>query len=138
MTPHQIDLVETTLASVDVATLASDFYQRALQRDPTLTSMFASPPEVQQRRFAAELTEIVRSIRTMESFTTRTKALGVWHDGRGVQAVHYRFMGEVLLESLATVVGDDWSDEAATAWGLAYHLTAEAMMSGALQSRCSD
>ena len=138
MTPHQIDLVETTLASLDVATLASDFYRRAFERDPALTSMFTSPPEVQQRRFAAELAEIINSIRTMESFTARTKVLGAWHDGRGVHAMHYRFMGEVLLQSLEAVAGDAWSDEAAAAWRLAYDLTAEAMMTGALQSRCSD
>jgi hemoglobin-like flavoprotein len=130
MTPAQITLVEETLAAVDLDALTRDFYRRAFASDPSIAAMFTSDPEVQRRRFAAELGEIVRSIRTMDGFTDRTGALGGAHRDLGVRAAHYRLMGEALLAALAAALGDAWTADTAQAWVLAYDLTAEAMMSG--------
>ena len=132
MTPMQIDLVEQTLTIVDVDDLAGEFYRRAFSSDPSLAALFDGPIAEQHARFAAELCEIVRSIRALDSFTSRARELGARHHGRGVRAAHYRFMGDVLLATMAATLGADWSDERAAAWAAGYDLIAEAMMAGAL------
>ena len=132
MTPDQIALVEETVATVDLDALTADFYARAFAMDPELPAMFTSDPARQRARFAAELDEIVRSIRSLDSFVARARQLGARHRGYGVTARHYRLMGNALLAALAGASGDDWSDARAEAWTLAYNLTAETMMLGAM------
>jgi hemoglobin-like flavoprotein len=133
MTPEQIALVEQSLATVDLDVLAEDFYRRAFAGDPSLSTMFTTDPAVQRARFAAELDEIVRSVRSIDAFLTRTRQLGARHRGYGVRPVHYRFMGEALVAALAGLLGQEWTPELAEAWALAYNLTAEAMMMGAME-----
>jgi nitric oxide dioxygenase len=132
MTPEQIQLVEDTADALDVAVLAADFYNRAFAREPALSEMFTVDPAVQQARFAAELEEIVSSIRHLDRFGAAVRALGARHRGYGVRVVHYRLMGEVLLEALGAALGSRWTPEAAEAWTMAYSLTAETMLAGAL------
>jgi hemoglobin-like flavoprotein len=133
MTPGQIALVEETLAAVDRDSLADDFYRRAFAADPLLATMFTTDPALQRARFAAELEEIVRSIRTHAAFDARVRALGARHRDYGVRSAHYQLMGEALRAALAAALGDAWTDEVADAWALAYNLTAETMMLGGLE-----
>ena len=42
-------------------------------------------------------------------------------------------MGAALLAALAQRSGDGWTAEVEEAWALAYNLTAETMMTGALE-----
>jgi hemoglobin-like flavoprotein len=132
MTPEQIVLVEETVAAVDMVDLAHDFYRRLFALDPTVAAMFTSDPDVQAARFGAELSEIVGSIRSLDSFDPRVQALGARHRDYGVRAAHYRLMGRALLAALAAARGPAWTPEAAEAWAVAYDLVAETMLQGAL------
>ena len=80
--------------------MAADFYRRAFEADPSLAAMFTTDPAVQRARFAAELAEIVRSIRTLDQFEPAVRALGVRHRCYGVRVGHYRIMGAALLDAL--------------------------------------
>jgi hemoglobin-like flavoprotein len=131
VTPDQIALVEGTLGRLDLDRLTVDFYRRAFEEEPSLTDMFTSEPAVQRARFAAELDEIVRAMRSLEVFEPRVRALGEAHRAFGVQAAHYQLMGRALLGALAAALGPAWTPEVEDAWGLAYNLTAETMMIGA-------
>jgi hemoglobin-like flavoprotein len=132
MSPEQIVLVEETLAAVDMRDLTHDFYRRLFDLEPALAAMFTTDPPVQEARFAAELSEIVASIRSLDSFAARVQALGARHRTYGVRAAHYRIMGRALLAALAAARGPAWTPEAAEAWAVAYDLVAETMQQGAL------
>jgi hemoglobin-like flavoprotein len=133
MTPEQIRLVEETAATLDLATLAGDFYARAFERDPALSEMFTADPTVQRARFVAELREIVTSIRSHDRFAPSVRALGARHRTYGVRVAHYRLMGVVLREALAGALGSAWTPAVEEAWTMAYALTAETMLAGALE-----
>jgi hemoglobin-like flavoprotein len=132
VTPEQIALVEGTVATVDLRVVATDFYRRLFAADPTLESMFTREPAEQAQVFGTELAEIVTSIRSLDSFDTRVRALGARHRLYGVRAGHYRLMGEALLAALGAALGPAWTEETAEAWALAYDLVAETMLQGAL------
>jgi hemoglobin-like flavoprotein len=138
MTPAQIGAVERTFAGLDLDALADDFYRLAFAADPGLLSMFVSEPGEQRDRFAAELEEVVRAIGTLETFQPRVRSLGARHRGYGVRAPHYKLMGDALLASLRAAVGDAWDEQVEEAWRLAYNLTAETMMLGALEEKPAD
>jgi hemoglobin-like flavoprotein len=132
MTPAQVAAVEETFALVDLDALADDFYRLAFAADPALLSMFVSDPGEQRDRFATELQEIVASIRTLETFEARVRTLGLRHRGYGVRSGHYRVMGDALIAALRDAIGVAWNPEVEEAWRLAYNLTAETMMLGAM------
>jgi hemoglobin-like flavoprotein len=132
MTPEQIQMVEDTAGTLDLTSVVADFYARAFRRDPALSEMFTLEPAIQQGRFAAELSEIVASIRRLDRFCPALRALGARHRAYGVRATHYRLMGEALLETLAAALGCRWTPAVNEAWTLAYALTAETMLAGAL------
>ena len=119
MTPGQITLVEATVAEIDLEAVAADFYRRATEGDPSLAAMFTTDPAVQR-------------VRTLDRFEPAVRALGVRHRAYGVRVGHYRIMGAALLEALGAALGSAWTTEAAEAWALAYNLTAETMLSGAM------
>ena len=60
-------------------------------------------------------------------------ALGARHRGYGVKARHYRLMGQALMASLAAALGPTVDAGGRGGWGLAYNLTAETMMTGAME-----
>jgi len=133
MTPEQIELVESTMATLDLPVLAADFYRRAFELDPALSEMFTTDPVVQEARFAAELSEIMTSIRTIDSFAAEARALGARHRGYGVRPTHYRLMGQALMASLGAALGDGWTHDVEEAWTMAYNLMAETMITGAME-----
>lgn len=133
MTPRQIGLVTETLGSLNLDVLAADFYRRVFDTSPALATMFTTDPALQRSRFATELAALVRSIQDLETFCSSAEALGARHHGYGARAAHYRMMGTALMASLAAALGTGWTADVEEAWMLAYNLTAETMMAGAVK-----
>jgi hemoglobin-like flavoprotein len=131
VTSEQIDLVESTLASVDVEALAADFYVRAFNADSQLSAMFTTDPKVQQTRFGAELGVIVAAMHRPKDFRDETHDLGRRHRGFGVRPGHYRVMGDALLAALRSALGDRWNRDVETAWREAFQAAADSMLEGA-------
>ena len=133
MTPEQIAAVEATLEDdrLDLDTVAADFYQRLFRADPAIAVLFTADPAEQRQKFADELAAIGRAIRRHPDFLAGAGALGARHRQYGVDAAAYRRAGPPLLDALAAALGDRWTPALADAWRLAYHLTVEAMTSGA-------
>jgi hemoglobin-like flavoprotein len=130
MTPEQITLVDRTLASLraHTGTVAADFYRQLFAAEPSFAALFSGDPAQQRQTFARELDAIVASIRDHEVFRSRAAALGARHRGYGVRAVDYSRARPALLAALATALGPAWTPAVEEAWGLAYNLTVEVMI----------
>jgi len=120
------------METVDLDALAVAVYDRAFAADASLAAMFTSDPVTQRTRFAAELATMLGSIRSFDVFCSTTRSLGARHRSYGVQATHYRLMGDALMAALAAALGPRWTGEVDEAWALAYNFMAETMMIGAL------
>ena len=106
----------------------------AFAADPSLLPMFVSDPGAQRDRFAAELEEIVHSIRTLDDVRpSRAPRSAPATAATACALAHYKVMGEALMASLRQAIGEKWTPEVDEAWRLAYNLMAETMMLGALQ-----
>jgi nitric oxide dioxygenase len=129
MTPEQIALVEESWTSVAprLDEFSAGFYRRLLAADPTLVELFGTDLATQRVRFVTELEQVIFSIRRHDAFLDRAGALGVRHKGYGVRAAHYRMAEAALLDALAEVLAERWTDEVEQAWRMAYDVTAEAM-----------
>ena len=108
MTPKQVAMVQTSWLEVDpisdaVATL---FYERLFDLDPTLRRLFRRTDMVQQRRIRR-------------------------HAGYGVRENHYDKVGEALLWTLREGLGEAFTLEVREAWAEVYYTLASVMIGAA-------
>jgi hemoglobin-like flavoprotein len=134
ITPAHIALVKETWAKVvPIAdTAATLFYERLFETSPQLAPMFAGVDFPQQRnKLVKAINMVVVSLDRIDSLLPMIRDMGLRHAGYGVRDEHYGQVGAALLWTLETGLGDNWSDEAAMAWTLAYQLLADTMIAGA-------
>jgi nitric oxide dioxygenase len=134
ITPEQISLVKETWAKVvPVSDTASRlFYDRLFETSPHLAPMFYGIDLVTQRqKLVKAINMVVMSLERIDTLIPTIHELGYRHLSYGAEESHYGEVGSALLWTLATGLGDDWSDEAETAWSNAYQLLAGVMLEGA-------
>ncbi len=138
MTPDQKTLVQSTWHQVvPIADTASaQFYDRLFEIDPTLRTLFADVDlESQRRKLIATLTRVVVALDEIEELVPEIEALGRRHAGYGVTDAHYQTVGEALLWTLETGLGDAWTRDVETAWTAAYGFVADVMRGAAAEEQ---
>jgi hemoglobin-like flavoprotein len=70
-----------------------------------------------------------------ETLVEVLKDLGATHLSHGLklEKAHYDLVGQALIDTLATALGDDFTDEVKEAWLVVYATITEKMMEGAAQ-----
>ena len=127
MTPDQIDRVRRIVAAIDAhADFAPRFYGRLFDLAPQTADMF-SDMGAQQRKLADELAALVSMLEDLPSLDARARALGDRHRGYGVRASHYRLARTVMTETIAEILGEDFTEEDQAAWDRATSLVTELM-----------
>jgi hemoglobin-like flavoprotein len=131
LTRRQQELVRSSfdllLAKGDAAFVR--FYDRLFEREPSVRPLFKTEPERQARKFLQSLRVIVSSLPSTERAAPVLQRLGERHRGYGVDPEHYKVVGEVLIDTLDEVLGDDFTPEVRNAWLAAYRLIASIMSS---------
>jgi hemoglobin-like flavoprotein len=136
MTPNDVRLVQQSFRKVAPVrdAVASAFYARLFEVDPTIRPMFASTDlRAQGNKLITMLAVVVHSLGDLDQIVPEVRSLGRRHVGYGVTAQHYDSVGVALLDTLAVGLGDDFTDEVRQAWTAAYGLLAGAMMSAAAE-----
>jgi hemoglobin-like flavoprotein len=133
VTPDDLAILERTVADLQARgdEVAADFYRRLFDRLPDLRVLFADDLSDQRQKFFATLTEIASSLRDLSRVVEPAHDLGSRHRTYGVQPSHYAIVGEVLVDTLAQALGDEFTDEHRAAWTRGYDLVAELMQQGA-------
>jgi nitric oxide dioxygenase len=134
VTPVQIALVKETWARVvPISETASRlFYDRLFETSPQLAPMFYGVDLVSQRqKLVKAINMVVMSLERIDTLIPSIRALGQRHLNYGAEESHYAEVGAALLWTLETGLGEDWTEEAATAWTNAYQLLAGVMLEGA-------
>lgn len=133
MTPTQIELVKNTWEKV--AAISDDaaalFYGRLFELNPQLKELFTSDMEEQGRKLMQMIGVAVANLHQLEEVMTPVKELGKRHVGYRVKEEDYDTVGEALLWTLAKGLGDDFTEEAKTAWTETYLALAGVMKDAA-------
>ena len=81
MTPHQIELVQSSFSLVEptIEPAAMMFYDRLFQLDPSLRRVFRTPQAEQARKLAQVLTVVVKSLSRPEQILPAVEDLGRRH-----------------------------------------------------------
>jgi hemoglobin-like flavoprotein len=130
MTPHQIQLVKTSFASVEpIADVAATiFYRRLFDLDPALRALFPSDLTAQRRNLMQTLTVVVRNLDRIEGILPAVESLGARHHGYRVRPADYETVGAALLDTLEEGLGDAFTADVRAAWAAAYGLLASVMV----------
>lgn len=134
MHPAQITLVQQTfaLAAPHAESIASRFYTRLFELDPTLRRLFTGDMHAQGAKLMTMLALVVHQLHQPQPILDAVQRLGERHAHYGVQPHHYATVGEALLWTLAQHFGAAFTDEVCAAWTSAYQLLVGVMQPAAL------
>lgn len=134
MTQQQITDVKATwamVASIDPEVVGGLFYNRLFEIAPHVRPMFRTPVAEQSRKLLAMIGYVINKLDKLEDIIGEVAKLARGHVQYGVQAGHYRIVGEALLWTLEKGLAEYWNEEVKEAWTLCYTTLANAMIAAA-------
>ena len=133
MTPEEIVLVKESWDKiVPIADKAAEiFYQRLFELDPALEPLFKNDMAKQRKMLMQMISKSVRSLDQLESLIPTLQELGRRHAGYGVKEKDYDSVAKALIWTLATGLGEDFTEELQNAWIVTYAIIATTMKNAA-------
>lgn len=133
MNPRQIGLIKASWDKVfPIAGQAAElFYGKLFELDPALKELFKSDMAEQGEKLMNMIDMVVRSLDKLETVVPAIQASGKRHVAYGVKDKDYDTVGEALIWTLGTGLGDDFTEEVRQAWSTAYTLLADTMKDAA-------
>lgn len=133
MEAKTIELVQGTYSKV--APIADDaaaiFYGKLFEKDPSLKPMFKGDMKDQGKKLMSMIGTAVNGLNNLEAIVPAVQNLGKGHLAYGVENKHYDTVGEALIETLDTGLGEDFTPEVKDAWVEVYTVLATTMKDAA-------
>lgn len=134
LTPEQTEIVKSTVPVLAQygETITTKFYHDMLEDKPELRNVFNNTHQAtghQARALAASLYAYAANLDDLGRLAPAVELICHKHASLGVTADHYTIVGEYLLKTMKTVLGDGCTDEILDAWGAAYWQLANIMIS---------
>lgn len=126
-------LVQQSFTQVEpIAQQAAEiFYQKLFEYDPGLKPLFKKPMDEQGKILMATLKVAVKSLDDIEGLVVVLQKLADKHVGYGVSVDDYTPVGNALLYTLKTGLGEAYTPELKQAWIAVYQTIADVMRSHA-------
>jgi hemoglobin-like flavoprotein len=133
MTPRQVELVQSSWASVEpIADAAAGmFYGKLFALDPSLKSLFRGDMKEQGRKLMSMIAFAVKGLARLDTLVPGVQALGRRHAGYGVSDRHYDTVATALLWTLQQGLGNAFTPDVREAWATAYGVLATTMKDAA-------
>lgn len=110
---------------------AAIFYARLFQTNPELKPLFKGDMKEQGRKLMATIALVVKSIDRLDDVLPAVRSLAARHTGYGVKSSDYDAVGNALIWTLATGLGDRFTDQHKAAWAEIYTNLANVMRAAA-------
>lgn len=129
MEKRQIDLVQQSFARAERFRphLIITFYTELFALEPSLKPLFKGDMELQRRKLAGMLKQVIEGLDQLEALLPEVRALATRHVGYGVEERHYDLVGKALLRALKHELGAEFCAETRAAWIAAYQVLADEM-----------
>lgn len=131
-----VDVLRDTFrkVSADAALTGTVFYDRLFVIAPELRPLFPADMEQQGVKLMSMLGAIVARIDDHAALGPLVTDLARRHQRYGAQPTHYEKVGDALLWTLSSRLGEGFDVEARDAWERAYTRLAEVMLDAAWPS----
>src|SRR5262249_28262219 len=129
VTQEQKDLIRASFSKLapEGDRVASRFYARLFEIEPSLRPMFLGGLRFQKVKFIDMLASALESMEHLDNVVAVVWQLGKRHAGYGVKDAHYDIVRAALLHALSEEIGTSNSDATIEAWGELFDLMASAM-----------
>jgi hemoglobin-like flavoprotein len=133
MTRQYVQLVQDSFKLVEpiADTVASQFYARLFELDPTLRSLFTSDTKTQRAQVVRGVGFAVRRLDDLEALVPVVEQLGRRFAARGVQPEHYGTVARALIWALERNLGDAFTPSVRGAWVMMYSILSSTMQRAA-------
>lgn len=132
LTQQQKDIVQTTFAQVtDADQLASRFYVRLFETDPSTQPLFKHDMMEQRQKLIQTIAVVVHNLNDLGTIVPAVQSLGKRHVAYGVTVQHWDSVGSALLWALEDAFGEAFTQEVRDAWAAAYGLIAQTAIDAA-------
>lgn len=112
--------------------LTTRFYESLFARHPEAKALFGSRPiEAQAKMLQEALVAVLDHVEDAAWLSSTLRGMGAQHVTYGVTDEMYDWVGASLLQTLAEVAAEDWSDALRDEWAAAYGAIAGLMKEGA-------
>ena len=130
MNTAEIDLIKTSWQAVlPIKTQAAElFYGRLFQLDPLLRPLFTGDMTEQGNKLMAMINTVVINLGQLDTLVPAIQDLGKRHTGYGVKNADYAKVGEALIWTLQTGLGDKFTKQTEAAWLQAYTILSQTMI----------
>ena len=119
---------------VPIKEAAADlFYNRLFEIAPRVQVLFPDDLREQKRKLMAMLATAVAGLHNLDKLVPAVKDLGARHVGYGAKAEHYAVVGEALLWTLESGLGEAFTPDVRQAWTKVYNTLAAVMQAGAAE-----
>lgn len=129
-----IELIETSFEKIKPRAdkFVASFYHKLFETYPETQHLFSKTDmDKQGKKLLNSLILLVEGLRTPEMLVPVLKDLGARHKGYGTLTEHYPLVGEILLNTFAEYLQQDWTKEVAQAWTDVYTNVSNLMLEGA-------
>ena len=127
----KIELIEKSFSKVveNKHHFINKFYSDLFEMAPEVEYLFKkTTKEKQGEKLYEALVILVENISSPEVIEEILKPLGEDHVGFGAQPMHYKVVGECLINAIKNLNGDHWNDAMGQAWMETYDSVAKLMI----------
>ena len=130
LTTAQIGLIRDSFHRLqpDVETASEHLYERLFEIAPEIREMFRCDMAGQGMQFMSTLGVILQHLDDPEALHPHLEHLAQGHAAFGVKPEHFRLMGQALIWAMRKTLGENYPEDAAAAWEVAYELLAREMV----------
>lgn len=107
------------------------FYGRLFEIRPEVKPLFTNDMAAQGVKLIKTITLAVNGLNNLEILVPVLQELGQKHVGYGVEADHYKAVGEALLWTLGKGLGAEFTKDVEDAWAAVYQVMANTMIMAA-------
>ncbi|MBX2805044.1 MAG: hemin receptor [Hyphomicrobiales bacterium] len=133
LTEEQIDLIRDSagqLAELNIAA-TNTFYANLFKTAPEVRTLFPEDMFEQSEKLWQSIVMVVESADDLVEIQDALKALGARHVGYGAKPEHYVVVTNVLIETIAVLMQDTWTEDHRQAWEAALKAVCVVMLEGA-------
>lgn len=133
LTPEQTAIVKSTVPVLAQhgETITTKFYHDMISANPSLKNIFNNTHQAtghQARALAGALYAYAANLDDLGKLSPAIELICHKHVSLNVKAEHYAIVGEFLLKTMKSVLGDAATEELLDAWGAAYWQLANIMI----------
>jgi methyl-accepting chemotaxis protein len=114
--------------------LMDQFYARLFAAEPSVRPLFPADMTNQKHKFLATLVLLRWSLRDLEALSPQLRGLGARHAGYGARPEHYPIVARALIEAMAALGGEAFTDHHERAWRAVLSTIAGLMLEGAAEA----